>query len=128
VVLEQLIDWSKKQLVVALDLRTGKGIAYNPRFNDGPEKDSRVVDEVAAFYASKAGRRASRITVKTEMGPGEIANVFQRDYRTTPPPSRMWIGGRFSPFKVTRGQALLKDLRQHPQRFVKSEEKAEFSV
>jgi len=113
------IDFSKKTLAVAFYRnqydRGNRGIVYNQKEMQTP------VEAMHALYRMQ-------VHIETEMGPCEMAKLFERDY------GAHWTnldGGVRAEFELPKDkekyQLLLDDLVNHQEKFATSEEKKQYS-
>jgi hypothetical protein len=126
-----LLDYKPKTLQVAikpLENVVADGvdkIQYNCLiFNPGFDKTNGAAMGIyERFFENNP--KVQLVLIETEQGPGELAQVFQKQYKAK---TTMWVGGMVAPIHIPEKQVtqLVEDLNKDPKKYFVSEEKKRF--
>lgn len=119
-------DYSEKTLHVAVALQGRKnlerGVVYLPQlvYSKINETSEHLYED---FFKRKG--EFSLVAVKTHQGAGELAKTLEDKFGVE---LSIYVGGIIAPFKATieQARAIIKDLRDNPQKYYASPEEAEF--
>lgn len=122
------LDFREKVLHIAIanhDNKSGvrEGLIYLPSavYSKINTTSEHLFEEY--FAANPASKL---ICIRTEMGPGEFANVLRKKFRAQ---HTIHVGGVIAPIEILpkNVEKLLQALHEQPEQFLKSAEKEEFA-